>query len=450
MKKKLLFGFLTAIASVLLGGSIFLSTLMPIITGYAAKNLCSGIFVSGREKLEIESLDLNFMPIKFTKNTVDFTEKSVTSRFLWGSSKAIYRNGYGVTLIRDINISELSNDLFPLEIDAQYSRDTVNWPMGDLLSDTLPGDYNKGKLDFIANDLVDAKGYNGTAFAFIVLKDGFPVVERYVEGFDKDTRLLSWSMAKSVTNALTGILTVDGKIDIFQPTGISEWQGDLRKDITWNDLMQMQSGLEWNEDYGSKSDVNVMLHCEGDMAKYAIKKELADSIGEKWYYSSGSTNIISYLIKNEFDSVDEYYSFTYNNLFYKIGITDAVFEVDPSGTLVGSSYLYATARDFARFGLLYLNDGVFAGERVLPDGWVEYTTNEASNSEGKYGSFFWLNKGKTYGSAPEDMFYCTGHDGQQIFIIPSENTVIVVLGYSPKSDGGMNFDKLLGDVLSCF
>ena len=128
-------------------------------------------------------------------------------------------------------------------------------------------------------------------------------------------------------------------------------------------------------------------------------------------------------------------------------MADAVFETDPSGTQVGSSYIYATARDYSRFGLLYLQDGIFNGERILPEGWVDYSTTPASHSDGNYGSFFWLNKGKYYPSAPEDMYACNGHDGQRIFIIPSEGLIVVVVGYSPKKDNEMNFDLLLKDVI---
>jgi len=124
-----------------------------------------------------------------------------------------------------------------------------------------------------------------------------------------------------------------------------------------------------------------------------------------------------------------------------------MFEVDPSGTIVGSSYLYATARDYARFGLLYLNDGVFNGERILPEGWVKYTTTPASDSKGQYGAFFYLNSSKAYPSAPQDMFSAEGHDGQQIFIIPSKQMVVVVLGFSHRPDHAMDFDRLLADIL---
>jgi CubicO group peptidase (beta-lactamase class C family) len=110
--------------------------------------------------------------------------------------------------------------------------------------------------------------------------------------------------------------------------------------------------------------------------------------------------------------------------------------------------LYATARDYARFGLLFANDGVFNRERILPEGWVKYTTSSASGSNGLYGSFFWLNKNRIIPSAPEDMFACDGHDGQHIYIIPSKDLIVVILGYSPSSKGGMDVDKLLKDILS--
>jgi CubicO group peptidase (beta-lactamase class C family) len=122
-------------------------------------------------------------------------------------------------------------------------------------------------------------------------------------------------------------------------------------------------------------------------------------------------------------------------------------EVDASGTRVGSSYLYATARDYARFALLYQNDGIFNGERILPEGWVKFSTSEASDSKGLYGAFFWLNIGGKLPSVPRDMYACDGHDGQHIYILPTQKLVVVILGYSPSSKGGMDTDRLLKDIL---
>ncbi|HLN19474.1 MAG TPA: serine hydrolase [Bacteroidales bacterium] len=442
-KKKILYGILILFCSILLAASIYINSLMPIITGYAAKNLCSGVFISGRDQKEMEAADLNFSFIKFNRNVVDFENKSVVSRFLWGRSKAIYREGFGATLLRDIDEEDLRANRFPATTGPLYNPDTIKWPLGNIIPDTLTG-INLSKLDSIEKK-VEVNAYNGNIYAFMVLHKGIPVAETYKPQFNKDTRFLSWSMAKSFTNAFVGILVKQGKMNVSEPAGFEEWADDERKNITLNDLLHMQSGLQWNEDYGNRSDVTVMLHCESDMGKFAYDKKYAYPAGSHWYYSSGTTNIVSKLIRKEFIDDSSYYAFTRNELFSRIGLNDAILEADPSGTFVGSSYLYATARDYARFGLLYMNDGVFNGERILPERWVEYSTSEAGNSDGKYGAFFWLNKSRRIQSAPEDMYSCNGHDGQYIFMIPSKDLVIVILGFSP---GGIDLEKLLGDILA--
>jgi CubicO group peptidase (beta-lactamase class C family) len=203
--------------------------------------------------------------------------------------------------------------------------------------------------------------------------------------------------------------------------------------------------LKWNEDYGNKSDVTVMLHCEPDMGKFALEQEPQYTAGTHWYYSSGSTNILCEIMHRRFGDDSLYHSFAREELFNRIGMPEAILEVDPSGSWVGSSYLYATARDYARFALLYLNDGVFNNERILPEGWVEFSTTEVPDSKGHYGAFFWLNRSKRIKTAPVDMFSCNGHDGQYIFMIPSKDIAIIILGYSPE---GIDLSRLLGDVLN--
>jgi len=445
--KRIVYGILIILGAAIIGAALYLNSLMPIITGYAAKNLCSAVFVSDRKPENVESVDLNFSFIKFTKNSVNYNEKSVTSHFLWGKSKAIYREGFGVTLLRVISEQNLRQIKYPSGANPGYSRDTIKWPLGDILPKKNTG-IDTIKLGEISKNLISYNAYNGNAFAFMVIHKGIPVAEAYKPEFSKNTRLLSWSMAKSFINAMVGILVKQGKFDINKPVVLEEWKNDERSKITLNDLMQMQSGLKWNEDYGNRSDVTLMLHCESDMGNFALERPVAYQAGSHWYYSSGATNIVSKLIRRQFTTDSAYYVFANNELFNKIGMPDAVFEVDPSGTRVGSSYLYATARDYARFGLLFENDGIFNGVRILPEGWVKYTTSSASASNGLYGSFFWLNKSRKIPSAPEDMFACDGHDGQHIYIMPTQDLVIVILGYSPTSKGGMNVDRLLKDVLS--
>jgi hypothetical protein len=446
IRKRIFYGVLILLGAAIISFAIYLNSLLPIITGYAAKNLCSDVFLSNRKPEDVEAIDLNFSFIKYTKNRVNYDEKSVTSHFLWGKSKAIYRPGFGVTLLRGISEENLRKSRYPSGGEPVYSQDTIKWPLGNILPLKNTG-IDTTKLNTIARKLITDNAYKGNAFAFIVVHKGVPVTEAYKPQFNQKTRFLSWSMAKSFINAMVGILVKQGNLDIMQPTGLDEWKNDERSKITLNDLMQMQSGLKWNEDYGNRSDVTLMLHCESDMGHFALERPVAYPAGTHWYYSSGATNIVSYLIRKKFSNDSLYYVFANNKLFNKIGAPDAVLEVDPTGTRIGSSYLYATARDYARFGLLFENDGVFNEERILPEAWVKYTTTVASASKGIYGSFFWLNRGRSLPSVPEDMFACDGHDGQHIYILPTQKLVVVVLGYSPTSKGGMDTNGLLKDIL---
>ena len=438
MSTKRILGIAGAVlAAAVLGGCIYLNTLMPIITGYAAKNLASAVFVSGRNQADVEALDLHFSFIQYNRNKVDYENKTVTSRFLWAKSTAVYREGYGVTLLRGKDKKAFRAAQYPLPKEPGYP---------DYLQ---PGDEAlAARLEPIAKALVDDRSYNGHPFAFVVLHQGSVVAERYDKGISADTQLLSWSMGKSFTNALTGIMAKDGLVDIHAPMDIPEWQGDARKAITLSDLMQMQSGLQWNENYGNRSDVNLMLHRETDMGAFTQAKPLEHEPGTFWYYSSGSTNIVMRYLRGKFSSDEAFLSYMRERLFAPLAIANPHFEPDMSGTPGGSSYLYVTARDYARFGQLFLDDGCIGEQRILPEGWVDYSVTPASGSEDGYGAFFWLNRNHTCPDAPEDMFSCQGHDGQEIYIIPSKELVVVILGYSPKPDRWINFNAVLRDIIA--
>lgn len=427
------------ILSILLGGYLYLTPLMPIITGYAAKNLSSGVFVANRTQESMEATDLNFSFIRFVKNSVDTTRKTVKSRFLWHSSRTTFVNGYGSILVNDHPVGDIQARPYPVVPVLPANPDTIAWPMGNLIADTIPSDIDMKQLNLaVEQAFADTIPYKGT-FAVMVTYKGQPVAERYAEGFGPENRFLSWSMAKSFINALTAVLVKEEKLDIHAPADIEEWQHDERRNITIHHLMQMNSGLEWNEDYGNSSDVNNMLHKEGDMARFARSKPLEYSPGSVFEYASGSTNIVSFLLRKAIGNDAEYFAFPREKLFNRIGMRSAIFEVDASGTFVGSSYLYATLRDYTRFGLLYLQNGNWLGEQILPVDWVEYTTSAASGSDGTYGAFFWLNiAGTDYPDVPRDMYCCRGHDGQNINIIPSKELVIVRTGFSKNGEFDQN------------
>jgi len=261
-------------------------------------------------------------------------------------------------------------------------------------------------------------------------------------------------MTKTVTGALIGILVKQGKLSVNMPAPVPEWRNtkDPRHSITINNLLQQRSGLDFEEIYSKSSDATRMLFQKADMGGYTASRPLKNKPGAVFYYSSGNSNILSRIIRQTLgDSL--YYRFPYTQLFYKLGMYSAVMEPDASGTFVGSSYMYATARDWARFGLFYLQDGVFNKERILPEGWVAQSTKPVSTDRRGYGYQVWLNTGsdtliKHYPAAPADMFYADGFESQLIFIIPSKNLVVVRLGLTQHN----NFDgnKLLHDVLASF
>ncbi|MCX6225563.1 MAG: serine hydrolase [Bacteroidia bacterium] len=447
--KRITISISLVVVLILAGGFFYMNPIIPIITGYSAKNLASGIFVAGRTQESLEKTDLNFSFIKFNKNKVDLQKKEVTSSFLWHRSKAVYIDGFGCSLVNNFKKDEMLNRPYRKAKIVPENPDTIPWPTGDLVADSIPAGVNRVKLDAaISKAFADTIPHKGT-FAVMVVYKGQPIVEKYKTGLSSKNRFLSWSMAKSFTNALTGILVKEGKIDINKPVGFAEWKNDDRKNITINNLMHMNSGLEWNEDYGNQSDVNNMLHKEGDFGTFALQKKLVSPIGSAWVYSSGSSNIVSLIIRQTIGNDSEYYSLPRTALFNKIGMRSAICEVDASGTFVGSSYIYASMRDYARFGLLYLNRGNWLGEQILPEGWTDYSATEASGSDGQYGAFFWINKsGIFYPDVPRDMFCCRGHDGQYIYIIPSKQLVVVRTGFSKK--GMFDLNEFLSEIANSF
>ncbi len=301
--------------------------------------------------------------------------------------------------------------------------------------------------------------------AVIVVRGGRIVAERYVQGFGRGTPLLGWSMTKSVTNALCGILVGQGKLDVHARAEVPEWRDatDPRRAITLDQLLHASSGLRWSETYEAspfESDVIAMLYGAGhrDMAAFAAAKPLDHAPGTRWSYSSGTTLIVSGIVRRAVGgTLDDYHAFPRRALFERIGMESAVIEPDASGTFVGSSYSYATARDWARFGLLYLRDGVWDGARLLPEGWVDYSRTPAPAApHGEYGAHFWLNAGvpergvpRPDPRAPADLFYASGHEGQLVAIVPSRDLVIVRLGLTP-DDGRYDLDGFVAEVIASF
>ncbi|MEZ5143692.1 MAG: serine hydrolase [Acidimicrobiales bacterium] len=276
-----------------------------------------------------------------------------------------------------------------------------------------------------------------TTDAVLVVQGGRVVAERYRDGWgDRDTPHRSWSMAKSFTHALVGILVGQGRLDVYQPADVPEWAdpADPRHAITVDQLLRMASGLAWKEDYfAPDSDTIAMLGGVGkdDMAHYAAAKPLEVPPDTRVRYSTGTSNIVSGVIGRIVGPGEPYRAFVEEQLLRPIGIDPSRSRLgwDGAGNLVGGSVFDLTARDFARFGLLYLRGGVWDGRRVVPEGWVDYGRTPTPPPAGtpEYGAHWW-----TYEDCP-DGFRAGGFNGQHIVVCPSLDLVVVVL--SNRTDG---------------
>jgi CubicO group peptidase (beta-lactamase class C family) len=296
-------------------------------------------------------------------------------------------------------------------------------------------------LDGLLDAVCDDDGPLATTYAVVVVHGGAIVAERYggqLEHFDRppdavtpETRLLSWSMAKSMLHAVVGLLVGDGVLDLDAPADVPEWADpdDPRHAVTLRHLLAMRDGLDFVEDYVDErvSDVIEMLFGAGqdDMAHFAADRPLAAPPGARFNYSSGTSNIISSVVARAVGHGAPYEEYLRARLFGPIGMHSAEPELDPTGTWVASSYVRATARDFARFGLLYLRDGTWDGLRLLPHGWVDYgrTIQSVDPEDGPYGAHWWGVEGDTRGT-----FRASGYEGQSITICPTHDLAVVRLG----------------------
>jgi CubicO group peptidase (beta-lactamase class C family) len=436
----------------------YLWQVFPIITGLGAKQLCSGVFVAGRDPNHIISNELKFFPISLGTYTVDYANSSATGTLIGlAKKKAIYRPGLGSTLLNGYSEDSVRSRS-KLELTPPFNPEEIEWPMGDkfeLFDDTS---FDKKILDAAVDEaFVEPRSGELNTRAILVLYDGKIVAEKHADGFNRYSRMLGWSMTKSITGALLGIVADRYKLDVNARAPVAEWSNpnDKRHAITLRHLLQQTSGLGFAEVYTRSSEVTKMLFKKGDAAAFVASRPLIHAPGTVFNYSSGNTNLISRIIRQTIPD-EEYFDFPAKNLFAPTGMFSAIAEPDASGTFIGSSYMYATARDWARFGLLYYNDGVFNGKRILPEGWVkESIIPGLPTSVNQYGYQFWLNSipaiknGQSkFPAAPPDMFFAEGFEGQRIFIIPSRKLVIVRLGLS--RGNALDENILLKNILAAF
>lgn len=446
MKRKIWIPLAIIAAILIIGASQYPK--LYIATGYGAKCMASAIFVAGRDPELIKANDLDYSVVKYTSYKINYEEKSVTTTiFGLAKQKAVYREGFGCFLVDEYSSSE-SLPVHSLKKSSSGYDWKKTWPEGDAMSDTIFPEINTNALHHAVDAAFDETGLKEKrTAAVVVIYKGKLIAEKYWknQAITADTKLWGWSMDKSIVNAMVGILVKKGKLSVNATAPVEEWLNDKRRDITLNDLLHMSSGLKWNEDYGDISDATTMLYRERNCYKTAIGVPFEKAPNTEWKYSSGTTNILSGIIRKTLNNDNQYFEFPYVEIFNKIGMHSMVYETDASGYFVGSSYGYATARDWAKFGQLYLQDGVWKGDTILPKGWVTYTRTPASAAKGQYGAQFWLNRSKESKDIPEDMFSCKGHRGQQIAIFPSNHLVVVRLGFG---EDKFSFNQFLKSILN--
>ncbi|MDA9525942.1 beta-lactamase [Bradyrhizobium sp. CCBAU 11434] len=422
-----------------------------VATGFIAHTLCSEFFVSGLDVRRDLTDTTGAMPgtdlLTWAMDLqVDRTRKDVTvSLFGIGRSHAVYREGLGCTLEHGQGIANValpSNDKQPALL-PEIAGPGLVAPQSEGLAAALDRAFTEPAQP----------PYRRTR-AIVVMKAGRIVAERYADGIGPETQLLGFSMTKSVMSALTGILVRQGKLKLDGPAPVAAWQSpdDPRHAITVDQLLRHTAGIALGSSLEAKlgsvlEPVNTMKYAEDDMASFAERAPLATAPGTAWNYHDGNYLILAQLIRNAAGGKPaDALAFARHELFAPLGMHHVTLQLDASGTIEGSGEMMASARDWARFGQLYLDDGVVGGKRILPEGWVNYSASATPNAWVGIGAGFWTNQGDSFGANfrikhgwPRDAFFAKGTIGQYAIIIPSERLVIVRMGRSqnwpPEVDG---------------
>jgi CubicO group peptidase (beta-lactamase class C family) len=415
---------------------------VDVATGLISHNLCSLVFVSGvdAERAYTESLaprpgmSLVNWAVRYA---VDPTARQVKTTVAGGfASTAVYRDGLGCVVVHG-DAPALSSQRAP---DPRAAESALALP--EIAGPTAVEPADDRLRVALDRAFVEAPHppYRRTK-AVVIVHAGRVIAERYAPGYDVDTPLLGYSVTKSVISTLVGILVRQGHLALEQAAPVPAWSrpGDPRRAITIDHLLRMTSGLALDETGSPFAPVARMLYLERDMAGYAETVDLAVPPGHTWNYTSGNTLIVSRLIRDAVGgSAGDVLRFAHRELFGPLGMRHVTLELDATGTPVGSTYMLAPARAWARFGMLYLNDGVIGGRRILPEGWVRYATTPTLDTG--YGAGFWINGvaghipwSSTVWSipgAPADSFYARGLLGQYIVVVPAAQLVVARFGVS--------------------
>jgi CubicO group peptidase (beta-lactamase class C family) len=421
---------------------------LEVATGLISHNLCSEVFVSGLSPEQVYAESLKPLPgiglINWAvRYDVDRTRRQVTTTVGGGfASRAVFRDGLGCLLLRGEQAIET---VTPAEM---VDPDDFG-PRLPEIAGPAPVEPRNARLR-TALDQAFAESehapYRWTK-AVVIVHDGRVVAERYAPGYGVDTPLLGYSVTKSVISALIGVLVRQGRLAVEPPAPVAPWSqpDDPRRPITIDNLLRMTSGLALDETDSAFQPVARMLYLERDMAGFAESAALQAAPGSTWNYTSGNTLILSRILRDAVGGhTADVLRFAHRELFTPLGMRNVTLEFDATGTPVGSTYMLASARDWARFGMLYLNEGVLEGRRILPVGWVRYSATPTLDTG--YGAGFWTNRisghipwsraAWSIPDAPRASFYARGLLGQYVVVVPSEQLVVARFGVShgPEAD----------------
>lgn len=439
--------------------------LQESVVGYAAKIAASARFVSGRslESVWAEELaparPLERMIRPLLKLEVDEAGRTVTARLGDATATAVATTNLGCVLAPTANdVAALRSRAVPGLPGLLAPPDSVEWPAGERVTAESPAGVDQEAL----RAAVDA--------AFVEPVDRAPVVtravvvvhrrrivaERYAPGVHAHMPLPGWSMTKTLVHALLGVRVHQGELDPSAPLPVPTWRQatDGRERIQLHDLLAMRSGIAWREDYDDpQSDALRMLFRSGDAAQVYASQPLEQPAGTRFVYASGATNLLCLVLRRSFVDDRDYWAFPTKRLFAPLGMRTAVLEADASGTFVGSSFGFASARDWARLGLLYADDGKVGDLSILPPGWVAAARRCAAGGDGRFGLHLWLDADpdgdgparREWPDLPADLFHMDGHEGQYVVVIPSRQLVVVRLGCT--KNGGFDLRGLVRSVL---
>ena len=420
-------------------------------TSFSAKQLCSGVLMAGMDPDRMLSEDLAASKgLIHTK--IDQAGGRVEASALFGlvRAEAVQNDGHGCSQrINGRPIPQPPSQAVPVSKDPTATGEP--WPLVSTASPEPPAIDSKAlskalNRAFREDDPLTPKRTR----AVVVVQNGWVIAERYARGIPPEMPLIGWSMSKSITHALIGLAVHKGILDPDKPPSVPEWSDpeDPRRRISLDQLLRMNSGLAFEESTGAlNSDLVQMLTQEADMARFAASQPLIKKPGKKWSYSSGTTNILSRILRHAINDDQDYWAFPSRALFAPLGMTTAVLESDNSGTLVGSSLAWASGRDWARFGQLYLDQGRWNGKQLLPANWVQRARTASRGSKKGYGAHWWLSRRKSRPDLPNNSFSAEGYQGQLLLIAPSQRAVIVRLGQTPNK-AGFDANAFGADVLS--